>query len=545
MKRKKLCAENVSTCIWSFLVSVALMLGAHIKYVTIQETEKPQITPYSWFDVLFCIASTMILYLLVSFVRRKIQNDDRWQLHLSTEKTVSVRLVLIVASCLFLFWLPYLYIYYPGFIFNDSRSSIWQALGQMQLNNHFPVMYTLFIKLCLRIGAHFGSLVRGVALYSLLQMIFMAWGISYLISWLYIRFSLKKWMLVVLTGVFALSRYIAQYGIAMWKDPIFSIAVVLVTIWLFELLYKEDARRTIEAWKMIRLLCALLVMILSRNNGIYITFAILVVTLLGVLFYKNRKQMGKVLLVIVIAIVCAKVITGSVYESWGVMKDDEKTESYGIFLAQMARVVVCDGNLSEADKEYMNKIVPIEEYTSVYKADCIDSIKWSEHYNGGALEKDFFKTYFSILKKNPKICFEAWELQTFGFWTLNQPEILTFDGNILCGALRNVQPDGVGIEGIWTKPVDENAKLVKLFPYQSKCIPIGYAHWLLIGLALFALIRYNWKRLVVLSPALGLMATLIIASPIYYWPRYGLAQQLLLPLFIIMIFVKEGEPSNG
>lgn len=545
MKRKRQCAENISTCIWSFLISVALMLGTHIKYVTIEETVKPQIIPYSWCDVLFCIVSTMILYWVVGFVRGEIQNSDRWQLQLLMEKTVSVRLVLIVAACLFLLWLPYLYIYYPGFIFNDSRSSIWQALGQMQLNNHFPVMYTLFIKLCLRIGMHFGSLVRGVALYSLLQMIFMAWGISYLISWLYTRFSLKKWMLVVLTGVFALSRYIAQYGIAMWKDPIFSVAVVLVTIWLFELLYKEDVRRTIEVWKMIRLLCALLVMILSRNNGIYITFAILVVTLLGVLFYKNRKQMGKVLLVIVIAIVCAKVITGPVYESWGVMKDDEKTESYGIFLAQMARVVVYDGNLSETDKEYMNKIVPIEEYASVYRADCIDSIKWSEHYNGSALEKDFFKTYFSILKKNPKICFEAWELQTFGFWTLNQPRILTFDGNIGGGVLRNVQPDGVGIEGIWTKPVDENAKWVKLFPYQSKCIPIGYAHWLLIGLALFALIRYNWKRLVVLSPALGLMATLIIASPIYYWPRYGLAQQLLLPLFIIMIFVKEGEPVNG
>lgn len=331
----------------------------------------------------------------------------------------------------------------------------------------------------------------------------------------------------------------------MWKDPIFSVAVVLVTIWLFELLYKEEARRTIEEWKMIRLLCALLVMILLRNNGIYITFAILVVTLLGALFYKNRKQMGKVLLVIMIAMVCAKVITGPVYESWGVMKADEKTESYGIFLAQMARVVVYEGNLSEADKEYMNKIVPIKEYVSVYRADCIDSIKWSEHYNSSALEEDFFKTYFSILKKNPKICFEAWKLQTFGFWTLNQPRILTFDGNIGGGVLRNVQADGVGIEGIWTKPVNENAKRVKLFPYQSRCIPIGYAHWLLIGLALFALIRYNWKRLVVLSPALGLMATLIIASPIYYWPRYGLAQQLLLPLFIIMIFVKEGEPSNG
>lgn len=121
----------------------------------------------------------------------------------------------------------------------------------------------------------------------------------------------------------------------------------------------------------------------------------------------------------------------------------------------------------------------------------------------------------------------------------------TFDGNVLAGVLRNVQPDGVGIEGIWTKPVDDNSIWTKIFPYRAKCIPVAYVHWILIGLALFALIRGNWRRLVVLAPALGLMATLIIASPIYYWPRYGLAQQLLLPLFIIMIFVREGESTNG
>ena len=93
MKRKRQCAENISTCIWSFLISVALMLGTHIKYVTIEETVKPQIIPYSWCDVLFCIVSTMILYWVVGFVRGEIQNSDRWQLQLLMEKTVSVRLV--------------------------------------------------------------------------------------------------------------------------------------------------------------------------------------------------------------------------------------------------------------------------------------------------------------------------------------------------------------------------------------------------------------------------------------------------------------------
>ena len=39
-----------------------------------------------------------------------------------------------------------------------------------------------------------------------------------------------------------------------------------------------------------------------------------------------------------------------------------------------------------------------------------------------------------------------------------------------------------------------------------------------------------------LIPGIGLAATLVIASPIYYWPRYEFAVQLLFPLLILLIF---------
>lgn len=543
-KQKKEVVETMGEGVLVVVLAIALILGSHIKYVVSDTITTYQIVRYTWRDAIICVIAIIIIYCIIKWIRTKIERHDKRQICFSSKKP-STPLFVSIAVCLFAVWLPYLYLYYPAFVFKDSRSSLLQAMGQTQLNNHFPVIYTLFIKCCLRVGMHLGSLVKGIALYSVLQMLFMALGLAYFLSWLEARFSLKRWMTVITTLIFAFSRYIAQYSVAMWKDPIFSIAVVLVTIWVAEIAYGKKESVGMEVWKMIRLLMALLLMILSRNNGFYITLAILVLALLGVLFSRNRKTFGKITAILVISILCSKVITGPLYTAWGVVQDDEKTESYGIFLTQMARVVVYDGKLSESDRAYMDQILPIEEYATVYKPDCIDSLKWSEHYNGAVLEHDFFKTYLSILKKNPKICFEAWELQTFGFWSLNQPQVNTFDGNVLAGVLRNVQPDGVGIEGIWTKPVDDNSIWTKIFPYRAKCIPVAYVHWILIGLALFALIRGNWRRLVVLAPALGLMATLIIASPIYYWPRYGLAQQLLLPLFIIMIFVREGESTNG
>lgn len=543
-KAGKFC-DMICTAVFSMLISLALVLGMHIQMYDTDSGVSYQITSYTrkdivWFILMMC-ASCFILIM----GRKVLERRESWRVKLLQQTTrVSVRKVLVIALVLFASWIPYLYIYYPGFIFNDSRSSLWQSLGQMQLNNHFPVMYTLFIKCCLRVGMHLGSLTMGVAVYSVMQMIIMAGAIGYFISWMQTRFSLKKWLTIALTLVFALSRYIAQYSIAMWKDPIFSVAVMLVTVWLMDLLFTQGGIRK-NMKKMLLLFVALEIMILSRNNGFYIALATLLMAMLGILFEKNKQAIGQIIFVVLLAIVCSRVVTGPIYASWGVSKDDERTESYGIFLTQMVRVVVLDGNLSDEDLEYMNRILPLEEYAVVYRQDCIDSVKWSEHYNGAVLGDNFFKHYFSILKKNPRICFEAWELQTFGFWSMNQKQINNFDGNIVVGVLRNIQPDGVGIEGITTKPVDDNSMLTKLFPYTARCIPIAYIHWLLIGLALFAIAKGDWKRLIVLAPALGLMATLILASPISYWPRYGLAQQLLLPLFIVMIFLREGEHQNG
>ena len=446
---------------------------------------------------------------------------------------------------LFALWLPYLYTYYPGFYFGDSSSNVAQALGIQPLDNHHPVMYILLIRFCIKIGIWLGNLARGLALFSLIQMLFMAWGVSYFVNWLQVRMGLGRVISLVMLCIYGASPYIAQYTIAIWKDPIFSIAVVLVTICLAECLLCEAMAKQKVGWY-IKLSLALFLMVFSRNNGIYIVYTLMIIVIISLINRQIRKRTARLLLVCAIVVGVSQYVMGPIYNRCGVVQSDEKVESYGILVAQMARTVVMNGKLSEKDLQYMNRMLPIDDYQMAYTPCCVDNMKWNPNFHKEMLDKGFFKTYFSILKKNPKIYFEAWELQTYGFWALNQPIVNNFEGNIVAGVPRNIYPEnGLGVEGLALKTVDVNSTQVKLFPYTAKCIPVAYVHWLLIGLALFALIRGNWRRLVVLAPALGLMATLIIASPICYWPRYGLAQQLLLPLFIIMIFVREGEANNG
>ena len=114
------------------------------------------------------------------------------------ENKISFKLVIIIGICIFAVWLPYLIVYYPGYIFGDTLYSILQAIGSSPLDNHHPVFYTLFIKVCLKIGNLLGGgNTLGCAIYCLIQMLYMSICISYVTSWLYSRFKLPKIFLII------------------------------------------------------------------------------------------------------------------------------------------------------------------------------------------------------------------------------------------------------------------------------------------------------------------------------------------------------------
>lgn len=537
--------DKFATILFSIGLSAVIILGKHIHLTDqVYQGTGNTIDSYHRYDLAEGLLFACCIYIGILLCERMIKKRPIEIKGVSGER-IPLGKITVSSIVLMLLWSPYLYAYYPGFIFGDSTANIAQALGQQPLTNHHPVAYVLFIRLCLRLGQHLGGLTIGLAIYSVIQMGIMALGIGLMVQWIRTRFRLNRWLTWLMLVVFGCSPYIAQYSIAIWKDPIFSVTIVCVTILLFDILYVETDKKQ-NIIRNILLLISVLAMIFSRNNGFYIAIAIVCLSVF-LLFRKMTRQKGiQILVICLIVMIASKFITGPVYDAYGIVKDDEKAESYGIFLAQMARVVVENGELSAEDSDYMGRLLPMEEYQSAYTPCLVDNLKWNPNFQKEVLEDGFFRTYLSILRKNPRICFEAWELQTFGFWSVNQKWVNGFTGNILNGVPRNIYPEyGMGVEGIETKLVDNNSFLTKMFPYTARCIPIGYIHWLLIGVALFALLRLDFRRLTVLAPALGLMATLILASPISYWPRYGLAQQLLLPLFIVMIFLREGEHQNG
>mgnify|MGYP000450048414 CR=1 FL=1 len=203
----------------------------------------------------------------------------------------------------------------------------------------------------------------------------------------------------------------------------------------------------------------------------------------------------------------------------------------------MARVAALDGDMTESDREYLNSIVPLDEYKTLYSPTCTDNLKWSASFNSAALEDDFFGHWFSLFIQNPRAYFEAWELQTFGFWAVNQPDVYA-KLNISGGVPRNTV-EAYAADWMFTKLTLKTSwgtiLYVMCFRKTANQFQLSVIFWSVAFLSICLCLSGRARWVIALVPSLALLGTLIVASPIWYWPRYGAAVQFLIPFYVALV----------
>ena len=553
--------ELIAIGLFAFLFSLSLILGFHITITGSTydgSAFENYISPYSIIDfvaLVFIFPSlfTILLAAYSLFVRsHKTSLPPKASHSTNTLKInpLGIKTTILLALVPFICWIPYLLIYWPGFIFGDTLSSLAQATGLAPYSNHHPFLYTMFIKMCLKIGNILGiGNTGGCVLYCLTQMGFMAYTFSYLSRWVTTRCSLKNYWALIIVLVFSLSPYIATYSIAMWKDPFFSTALALATLLLMDfILSKGTVIEANKAW-MPCFVALLIIISFSRNNGIYIVVCIEIVLLAYCIIVKKSSRsfsnIGKLTGAFACVIALCFAITGPVYRALDVAPSP-KVESVGILLNQMARVAALDGDMTENDREYLNSIVPLDEYKTLYSPTCTDNLKWSASFNSAALENGFFGHWLSLFAQNPRAYFEAWELQTFGFWAINQPDAHS-RLNISSGIPRNTveaYATDLNVYQINAENKLEHDSLRDVFPQDSRSIPISIIFWTVLFLSICLCLSGRARWIIALVPSLALLGTLIVASPIWYWPRYGAAVQFLIPFYVALIIMAKNNDTE-
>ena len=326
--------ETAVFALFSAAISLVLVLGYHIHMEDryFGTAFDNYITPYTLMDALAFFLMIPALTALFSALYRAIAAQK--PAFIQTAAPACKRRRLIVFAALLLCYLPYFVVYYPGLVLNDTITSIAQALDMEPLVNHHPVLYTLFIKLCMNIGeALLHSRTAGYALYTLSQMVYVSACLAYLIDWVSKHVRRSGIAAAAMTALFGLVPYFAAYSVAGWKDPIFSVSVAVLSVMLLDdaVQPNEKCPARIAAY-----FGMLLMVAFSRTNGIGVIACVAcwqVICLIARRLKKRALRPG-MFAATLLSIAVFFLVHGPVFSAMGVTTD--KREVNSLVLQQMA-----------------------------------------------------------------------------------------------------------------------------------------------------------------------------------------------------------------
>ncbi|MGN0156323.1 MAG: DUF6020 family protein [Lachnospiraceae bacterium] len=511
--------------LYSFLFSTMVILSRHIFYRYDEEStlDTTFVTDFHVLDLIAVCFITVIVYCLVKAITFGIKAISAS--FIEKERKRNILIFAGIFTLIFIPWIPYFFSYWPGGIYADTIDSIHMALGKMPLDNHNPVMYTMIWKFVFWItgGLSGEGEYAGLNLFTVLQALVLAIALSYFVYYCY-RKGVHKYFVCFLTFLFAVYPLYPFYGVSMWKDTLFSIAVFAFSIFLYDVF----ARKTENISKLQLFLYGMgsMLIIFLRNNGIYIAlFYSIVIVCMN--WKKHRMIAQKIGIISLIIIVISGVIQGPVFEGCG-YNIDRDVESFGIPIQQTAYILSTDGKVNDEELEILDEIMPLENWKALYNPVVVDSIKFDTSFNKDYFENntgEFVKVYWGLIRKNPVKAMKAYLLETMGFWDIFENSPTAYICNFHFGNVEYFMSDYFEyLFGISFRNLVE----------PKNYISVAVFVWVMLATICICLAKKYYEGLIPILPTLGVWLTIMVATPVAFSLRYVYAIFLCIPLYAII-----------
>ena len=514
------------TVLFSTLFSLLTILGKKITFAgnICGDFNANFIEKFVYSDIMLFVGWGVLFYIGLSCIVLIFRENNKIH-NLFTNKTLFFKNKIIFGSIIFclilLCWLPYILTLYPCCLLPDTLSSINQAMGNASLNNHHPILFTFIVKFFLTIGSvlHLNT-SDSMFLFSFSQTLFFAFTITYFIIWLAKR-GVNQYLCYLILAYFLFSPVFVFYAMQIQKDTLFSLMCFHITLILGDIVSMKENYFT-DKLNVLKLILTLFLIIFLRNNGIYIV--IIILAGIFIILPKFRKRIS---LSFAIFMVGFLIVTGPVYKNNGLK--GAAAELYGIPLQQIGRTIVYKGNVSTNDLEFINKILPLEDFENCYKPCLVDPIKWSGNFNNEFLRDNqakFLLIWAKNLPSNLTLYTEAFLMNTFGFWAFGEKNSYGYLDTY-------VFDNDYGIERInllekWVGINMEN--WISKYDYWGS----GTLFWILL-LSVYLLVYYKkYRKITMLMPCFAVWLSIMVATPVAFSLRYVFVLALSLPLLLTL-----------
>ena len=527
--------------ILSFIYSFFLIIGTSF----FNSSDTKLITDNIFLSILIFIFLFLLFKHIISYIFKYLDNIEskkkRKDIKILKKYKEMLELHPFIVSfiTILVFWLPYIIAYYPAILSPDPSFQIRQYFGipnkystysimidpKVTITNHHPVLHTLLLGTCLKIGNSIGNDNLGLFIYSIIQITVLLSTLSYTISYMKkIKTSFNFRFIIIL--IYSLVPMFPMYAMSAVKDVLYTSFIILYTIEIYNIL---KSKNKINIKKTIYILILSLLIILFRNNGFYI----LILSFPFLLINKiNRKK----IFLLLVLIVSFNFSYNKLILPYFKITPTSIREALSIPFQQTARYVK-NNKVNKKEYKIYDKLLNMDTLADRYNPELSDPVKneFNRNYTNEDLKK-YFKTWFNDFFKDPKTYVDATLNNTYGYFypvPIKWYVYHKYDTRIVENGF-NYHYNSLGIlRGI----LYGYAKYFVYIPVLGLISNIGFNTWILLFMVGYLLYRKKYNSLIILSPHL---ATLLvcIASPANAYFRYSMPYIFSMEL-LICLFIKE------
>ena len=441
-------------------------------------------------------------------------------------------------SIIFLSFILFMIAFYPIILSPDPSFQIKQFFNvrtkyadyailldeTVFLTNHHPVVHTLLLGGCLKVGRILINDNFGLFIYSFIQSVFLASTLAYTIKYLKDN-KCKNKTLLILLGIYALVPMYAMYAVSGVKDTIYTCFVMWYVMFLDKFI--RNKKMTIK--ELVLFISILIGVVLFRNNGIYVIFLSLPFAII------YSKELRKKLLLIFIITLSFYGVFDKVILPYYKITPGSVRETLSIPFQQTARYVKYYGDdLSKKEIKVIDKVLVYDSLADRYDPTLADPVK--NRYNKDATSddlKDYFKVWFKCFFRHPLVYFEATIHNIYGYFSPQQTNwyvYFKFDKRITQDNLVDYHYNKLSTLRMILAGYGQGYPYLPIIGLLAN---IGFNTWVLLGLALYSIIKKRKDLLIVLSPLL-VSLLICVASPANTYFRYTMPYVFILPSIFIL-----------
>lgn len=510
---------SIDVIILTIIFDILLLLGVYL------EDNNHSKIYYIMYGIIFLfIIDAIIAYIFYYLDKCNINERNHIMVH--GKKITSNKLYWPLSFIIFICWMPYVIMCFPGNVYYDSGTSILYFLDINRSNPNNPPLQNVIFGTTYLIGEKIGNVNIAIFLYCFIQLIAYILIVSYGINIL-IKKGIPHKVVVAIVLLYCLCPFFPLYAFSMGKDSNFAIGFFVFELIAFKII---DSKEKLSKNKIVVFFAVVTILGLLRNA----TYFILVITLIMMLFVKRKAISNRCIVLALAAVILVNVLVPKILES----PPTDIGEALSVPLQQTAYYMNRYGaNVTDEEKKAIDKVLPSVDF-SEYSPDISDPIK--VHFNNEASDeelKDYFFTWFMQFTKEPLAYIKATILGTYAYYcpTVDKSDVKVH-ANVGIGlseeALSKTQIEkNESKSEEYAREIDSEFMKLPVVGLFSK---IGIYSWAVMLTTIFLLFRKKWKCFVCLMPLILLLGMCIL-SPVNGYFRYAFNMILSVPIIITLL----------